>query len=1111
MKRFILQILGLWLTLLAALATMPARSETSYMSDIDIYSTTTSATAKPNVLLIVDNTGNWSTPFTREMDAIYKVIDSLPLDRIRLGVMMFTESGSPNTGPDGGYVRAAMRDLSAGIDPNNATDLSKSYKEKLKTLFSTSGLDSNNDKSNAGKAAMTMAEAYYYFASKAPVTGTNKVKTDRTDYSSLNALNATTYAASRAVYALGSNALPTFGATKYNSFSQDACSGNFIIFISNGKTQDPEADNTTASTALTSAYTALGKTRPTDITGLNPTGSQDNVADEWARFMRLTAPEAIQTFTLDINPDTTNSGLGWSALLASMAGNSDGEYIPVIDNASDAGAKIRAALTGVFNQILAKDGTFTSASLPVSVSARGAYLNQVFMGMFRPDASAKPRWRGNLKQYKFGYYPPTTTTTASGTVTTPERLVLEDATSPTPQEAIDPATGYFRKDALSYWTSDTGAFFVNDPMGDPLSAYDNPDGYVVEKGGAAQRLRNTYGTSQAGRRVYTCTTASCSDLTASTSAFVTTNGLLTTGDFGSGVSSTEKDLIINWVRGTNNVANDSLDRGPGTIGTSTITVRPSIHGDVLHSRPVVVNYGPNDTNNIVVFYGANDGMLHAINGNTSGTFGGAGPGEELWSFVPKVVMDKFKRLRSNTPEVKLSTTIASGTTPRDYLVDGPIGLYQKIKADGTPERAIIYVALRRGGRAIYAIDVTTPGKPQLLWTRANTDGNVTNDTADGSVTYDMSSLGQTWSEPRVARLKKRDTPVVIMGGGYDPDGEDSLSPSSSANMGNAIWVFDAITGKPLAKFPTDRSVPADVSLVDSDYDGYVDRAYASDVHGTIYRIDFDVTKTCSPARDNCGLAPADWRWSYVAKLSDKTASPQVIHKVFFAPDAVLANGFTALLVGTGDREKPLCGRKLGDAYNPSGCVNTADGFYTVFDSLPARPTEAQITARQDFATTIKGYDLPEYTASSKPQGCVITLPTSGEKVINAPLTVGGYTYFSTNTPVYETNVCKGNLGTSKVYGAKVFCQGFVSETRTLAGMAPSAVGGVVTVQYKDPNDSTKTLTKQVPFVIGGVSDPNSDTLNGTSTDKGCGLGGCKPKLTVTPTRTRKYWYLENPR
>ena len=45
-----------------------------------------------------------------------------------------------------------------------------------------------------------------------------------------------------------------------------------------------------------------------------------------------------------------------------------------------------------------------SVSLPVSVNTQGTYLNQVFVGMFRPDGDAAPRWYGNLKQYKLAAF-----------------------------------------------------------------------------------------------------------------------------------------------------------------------------------------------------------------------------------------------------------------------------------------------------------------------------------------------------------------------------------------------------------------------------------------------------------------------------------------------------------------------------------------------------------------------------------------------------------------------------------------------------------------------------------------------------------------------------------
>ena len=66
-------------------------------------------------------------------------------------------------------------------------------------------------------------------------------------------------------------------------------------------------------------------------------------------------------------------------------------------------------------------------------------------------------------------------------------------------------------------------------------------------------------------------------------------------------------------------------------------MRASVHGDVVHSRPVAVNYGGDDylgTNasvadaQVVVYYSGNDGMLRAINGNRSANIGSvyAGPG-----------------------------------------------------------------------------------------------------------------------------------------------------------------------------------------------------------------------------------------------------------------------------------------------------------------------------------------------------------------------------------------------------------------------------------------------------------------------------------------------------
>ena len=56
-------------------------------------------------------------------------------------------------------------------------------------------------------------------------------------------------------------------------------------------------------------------------------------------------------------------------------------------------------------------------------------------------------------------------------------------------------------------------------------------------------------------------------------------------------------------------------------------IRSTIHGDVLHSQPAVVNYNrrnsdaPNKDNDVYIYYGSNDGIFRAVKGGTASTSG----------------------------------------------------------------------------------------------------------------------------------------------------------------------------------------------------------------------------------------------------------------------------------------------------------------------------------------------------------------------------------------------------------------------------------------------------------------------------------------------------------
>ena len=393
-------------------------------ADIDLFvGPTPTATEVPNVLILLDNTANWNTAFTNEIAALAATLNGLTADKFRVGLMMFTETGGGNSGNDGGYIRAAIRLM----DTTN--------KPKYQALVNS--LDRVSDKSNGGKAGKTMVDAYRYFSGAAPYSGNNKVKTDYTG-------NVSGSLASNAIYALAGNALSSKAGTPYTSPIVSGCAKNFIIYISNGAAQDNTSDTSSATTALSGAG---GSTTQIPI---SPSGSQSNVADEWARWMKKSSRNIV-SYTVDVDKVTTGQGPGWTALLKSIAGVSGGKYFNVL--AAGAGAEISNALNTIFSEIQAVNSVFASVSLPVSVSTQGTYLNQVYVGMFRPDQLGFPRWAGNLKQYKIGYIN--------------NVLKLQDADS---ADANNNQTGFITECARSFWTpTTTDSYWAFKPQGGCLT------------------------------------------------------------------------------------------------------------------------------------------------------------------------------------------------------------------------------------------------------------------------------------------------------------------------------------------------------------------------------------------------------------------------------------------------------------------------------------------------------------------------------------------------------------------------------------------------------------------------------------------------------------------
>src|SRR6185436_16644722 len=175
---------------------------------------------------------------------------------------------------------------------------------------------------------------------------------------------------------------------------------------------------------------------------LSPSGSQSNWSDEYAQYLantgvnRLGSNQKIFTYAVEVDPGTSGQGPGHTALLKSMAQQGKGKYFGV--TSANAGQAIVDALVSIFTEIQAVNSVFAASTLPVSVNVRGTNLNQLYIGVFRPDAKDQPRWFGNLKAYQLKR---DSTTGAVFTV---------DANG---TAAINSSTGFITSTAKSFWTS----------------------------------------------------------------------------------------------------------------------------------------------------------------------------------------------------------------------------------------------------------------------------------------------------------------------------------------------------------------------------------------------------------------------------------------------------------------------------------------------------------------------------------------------------------------------------------------------------------------------------------------------------------------------------------
>ena len=822
------------------------------------------------------------------------------------------------------------------------------------------------------------------------------------------------------------------------------CPQNVIIFIGNGF---PSQDAPASLLSGVGGSTSQLMMPTTTGTYVLPTGNEIKYPDEWAKFLYTTdvssfvGSQGISVYTIDVynaQPDGRQN-----RLLMSMAKHGGGQYFAA--KSEDA---ILSALRQILIDVKSVNSVFTSASVPINATNRAQYENQVYIGMFRPDGDSRPRWYGNLKRLQVG--------TVDG------HIRLTDRNN---DDAIAASTGFLKACAISYWTTDSGSYWNFSPSSAGLCTTmpsnvfsDLPDGPAVEKGGVGEVLRRSNDPASSNppfavsRNMYTCTSATnCSSLVLFNAANVSQSAV-------GAASAAEQQRIIDHTFGKD--VND--DNGNGNATES----RATIHGDVVHSRPLPVNYG-GDTG-VVLFYGANDGSFRAVSGSN---------GKELWAFVAPEHHARLKRLMDNSPVVQYAG-MPSGITPlpkpKDYFFDGTPGLYQSAGNNSV----WIFPSMRRGGRMIYAFDVTNPAAPSLKWRVGCPDlGD------DTGCTVGFDQLGQTWSTPMIARVKGYNsgtTPILVVGGGYDNcDDSDTANPSCSSTSvkGKGVFVLNAATGERLATFTTNRGVAADVALVDRNGDGFVDHAYVADTGGSLYRLDFSDPISFTP------LASTNWVFTNVARTQGSG------RKFLFAPAVMPSKSAVYIAIGSGDRERPL--------YTQYPYIeDVKNRFYMFIDRFQnGGPVDLDGTSLANFS----GDTTCNSSFSSNQNGWYMDLNAGrGEQTVTSALIFGGLAYFSTNRPLPNaTGMCTPDLGEARGYAVNLLNASGAVGTESICGAARSNIftgGGL------PPSPVTATLPvngKPVTVLFGGA-----ERGGGVSSS----VGAQRVKPALSGKRSRPFWY-----
>ena len=218
----------------------------------------------------------------------------------------------------------------------------------------------------------------------------------------------------------------------------------------------------------------------------------------------------------------------------------------------------------------------------------------------------------------------------------------------------------------------------------------------------------------------------------------------------------------------------------------------------------------------VLYVAANDGMVHAFiterktvpvtagGITTTATFE---QGDELFAFIPAAAINKNMRDFTRPPFEHT----------QHYLLDGELN-YSEVKLGGE-WKTVLVGSMGTAGvppnatPAVFALDVTNPGNPKLLW----------------EVT--APAMGQTMGRPVIAPMADGKWSVFI---GSGPNQSETRSHSAILQIDLETGIVTTLQSGEMAS--VNNGGILGLHVVDADHDNYADTIYAGDLGGNLWKV-----------------------------------------------------------------------------------------------------------------------------------------------------------------------------------------------------------------------------------------------------------------------------------